>query len=309
MIEEIGKKFEMKSLGAVKHYLGIDVTQDNKRNYNISQEAYIDKIIEEAGLSEAKTSKFPLDTGYFKQDGTPLESNEEYRKLIGMLLYLTTNTRPDIAASVAILSKKVETPRDNDLNEVKRVIRYLKGSKDLKLKLNDENGMAQLHAYSDANWAEDRNDRKSNSGYYCSLNGGTISWCCRKQDVIALSSAESEYVALTETCKEVSWLRELIKGFDINMTEPTTVYTDSQSCINIIKNQRFSNRSKHIDTKYHYIRNLVTDGKISLLYVPTAENVADLMTKPLGSIKTAYLRRLAGLYNQEDDSKAGNIHS
>lgn len=295
LMEEIGKRFEIKDLGGVKHYLGIDVHRDEKGRFLISQPLYIKEIIKEAGLEEAKTSKYPVDSGYYKQEGTPLESNEEYRKLIGMLLYLCTHTRPDIAASVAILSKKVASPRNNDLNEVKRVIRYLKGTCYLKLKLNDPHANEEIVAHSDANWAEDRDDRKSNSGFYCTLNGGAVSWSSRKQDIVTLSSAESEYVALAETNKEVTWLREVIKCFGIDTSTPITIFTDSQSCISMIRNQSFSNRTKHIDARYHYIRDQVTAGKIKLEYVPTAENLADILTKPLGRVKTEYLRKLMGL--------------
>jgi transposase InsO family protein len=294
MEDYIGKCFELKNLGGVKHFLGIDIERLGGKFF-ISQPLYIDAIVEEAGLEEAKTSKFPVDTGYFKQEGNLIGSNEEYRKLIGMLLYLTTNTRPDIAASVSVLSKRVESPRDNDMNEVKRVIRYLKGTRNLKLKLNDQERNNSMHAYSDANWAEDKLDRKSTTGYYCSINGGTISWCSRKQDVIALSSCESEYVALTETCKELVWLRAIAKGLDVEVPETTTIYTDSQSCIAMINNHKYSNRTKHIDTKYHYIREEVNSGRVKLEYCPTDVNIADLMTKPLGPTKTEALRRRAGL--------------
>jgi Reverse transcriptase (RNA-dependent DNA polymerase) len=295
LMKEIEKNFEMTNLGGASHYLGIDIEQDSDGRFFISQPAYIDSIVAEAGLENSKISKFPLDTGYAKQLGTPLESNEEYRKLIGMLLYLTTNTRPDIAASVSILSRKVEHPRDNDMNEVKRVIKYLKGTRQLKLMINDVSGNNELTVYSDANWAEDTDDRKSNTGYFVSVNGGTISWSCRKQDLVAMSSAESEYIALAETCKEVLWLREIMKGFDMEEQKTTTILTDSQSCIALLKNQRFSHRTKHFDTRYHFIRDHVTKGSIRLEYVPTHENTADLMTKPLGGIKTEYLRGKAGL--------------
>jgi hypothetical protein len=133
LMKNIGSEFELKDLGNVKHYLGIDVRRDNQGHFLISQSKYIESIIEAAGLCEAKMSKFPLDTGYFKLDGKLLSSNEEYRKLIGMLLYLSTNTRPDIAASVSILSQKVTAPRNVDLNEVKRVIRFLKYTQNFKL--------------------------------------------------------------------------------------------------------------------------------------------------------------------------------
>lgn len=294
-IWEIGKKFEVKNLGGVKHFLGIDV-EKSEGKFFISQPQYIDLIAEEAGLTNAKKSEYPLDPGYFKQEESQLlHSNDKYRKLIGMLLYLTTNTRPDIAAAVSILSKKVEKPTFADWNELKRVVRYIMGTRDEKLKLNDGQLEQELHAYSDADWAEDRTDRKSHSGYYCALYGGTISWSCRKQDIVTQSSTEAEYVALAETCKELSWLRKIAEGFDIDMGGKLMIRTDSQSCIALIRFKRFSNRTKHIETKYHYIRDEVEKGRVELQYVNTNDNIADMMTKPLNGNKLVKLRRLAGL--------------
>ena len=261
----------------------------------ICQPRYIDKIVETAGLADAKLSKFPLETGYFKLNGELLPCNDQYRKLIGMLLYLTTNSRPDIAASVSILSQKVAKPRDVDLNEVKRIVRYLKGTRDLKLYLSSTICSENIYAFSDANWAEDREDRKSNSGYFCSVNGGAISWSCTKQKIIAMSSTEAEYVALNETCKEITWIKKICQGLQIKIPKAITIYTDSQSSMSMIMNQKFSNRTKHIDTKYHFIRDKVDSGEIDLKYVPTETNVADMMTKPLGSVKLSLLRGLTGV--------------
>lgn len=302
LMKSIGKEFELKDLGQVKHYLGIEVERTNHGEFLMSQTAFIDKIVKEAGLEEAKTMKNPIDLGYFKLNGTPLESNEEYRTLIGMLLYLSTNTRPDIAASVSILSQKVSQPRDVDLTQVKRLIRYIKGTRGRKLRLNVKGKSKILQVYSDANWAEDTSDRKSNTGFICKFNGGIISWCCRKQNVVALSSTEAEYVALTETCKEVVWLQEVSKCFDIdeNVFGRVKVFTDNQSCMAIVKNENFSNRTKHIDTRYHYIRSLVAEGRIYLEYVPTEMNVADLLTKPLGPGRIETLRKLAGMVDNEE---------
>jgi Reverse transcriptase (RNA-dependent DNA polymerase) len=132
--EKIGKQFEIKNLGNVKHYLGMDVLRDSEGHFKIAQSSYIDKIVEEAGLSDAKASNYPLDIGYFKiSDSKSLVDNNEYRKLVGMLLYLATHSRPDISASVAILSQKISNPNETDLNEIKRIVRYLKGTRDLKL--------------------------------------------------------------------------------------------------------------------------------------------------------------------------------
>ncbi|XP_070500677.1 uncharacterized protein [Chironomus tepperi] len=202
--DHIGKLFEVKDMGNVKHFLGIDVKRDEDGNFHISQRQYIEKVVEEAGLNDGKVSKYPLMTGYFRHhDENYLESNNEYRKLIGKLLYISTNTRPDIAASVGILSQKISKPTKTDLIEVRRIIRYLNGTKNLSLKLSDKNEVGNLEVYSDASWAEDSVDRKSTSGFICQINGGTVSWSSRKQDIVALSSMEAEYIALSESCKEI----------------------------------------------------------------------------------------------------------
>lgn len=155
-----------------------------------------------------------MSTGYYNLVGADydeklLENNEEYRRIIGMVLYLSVNSRPDISASISILSQKVSKSREIDMVELKRLIKYLKGTRHYKLKMNSGNN-EYLEIYSDADWAEDRNDRKSNSGYLCKANGGTISWCCRKQNMVAMSSTEAEYIALAETCKEAMWMRKIL---------------------------------------------------------------------------------------------------
>lgn len=299
LMESIGKDFELKDLGRVKVYLGIETERETERdevgNFSIAQTQHIDKIILEAGLAEAKISKYPMDTGYHKLEGNLLNTNNEYRRLIGMLLYLSTNSRPDIASSVAILSQRVSKPRDVDLNEVKRVIRYLKGTRNLRLCLSDPEKEQELFAYSDADWGENKVDRKSHSGYFCSMNGGAISWTCRKQSIVALSSAEAEYVALTETCKELMWIRRVAKDFGENPPKTINIFTDSQSAMAMINNRKFSNRTKHIDTKFHFVQDQVANGEMKLTYHPTETNIADMMTKPLGSVKIKMLRSLGGL--------------
>lgn len=122
-----------------------------------------------------------------------------------------------------------------------------------------------------------------------------ISWRCKKQSIVALSSAESEYIALAETSKELTWMKHILEAFDMELKEPTVVHTDSQSWVSMIKNQRFSNRTKHFDTRYHYIRDQVEQKKILLEYCPTAENTADIMTKPFETTKIGIRRQGLGL--------------
>lgn len=294
--DKLSSKFQIKDLGQIKYFLGIQIKQDSNGDYFINQESYIDKIVIESKLSDAKSSKFPLDTGYYKlQNSDLLPDNEEYRKLIGMLLYISTNTRPDISSSVSILSQKVCKPSKLDLNEVKRVIRYLNCTKKLNLRLSNQNSVSDLIMYSDANWAEDRVDRKSNSGYIIFGFGGTISWACRKQISVSLSSTEAEYIALSEATQELIWQQRLAQDFSINIQYPVKILADNQSAIKMIDNHKFSNSTKHIETRYHYIKDIKEQGLINVKYVPAEDNIADMLTKALGGIKIKELRTKAGL--------------
>lgn len=316
IIESLNKHFIIKELGKVSHYLGIDITRDEKGNFSIGQPNYIDKIVEEAKLQDARNSRVPISTGYYKveSNGTNeqtklLETNETYRKLIGMLLYVSTNTRPDISIAVSILSQRVSHPTINDMNEVKRMIRYLKTTRDERLKLSDERFEKSLKVYTDADWAEETRDRRSNSGFLARINGGTFAWSCRKQTLVALSSTEAEYIALSEATKEVIWIRELMKCFNISVDKPTDIYVDNQSCVKIAENEKFSNRTKHIDTKFHFIRDQARKKVIAFKYVPSNENLADMMTKPLGPSKLKELRNAAGLNHEgAKDSDFERVH-
>lgn len=174
-------KFEMKNLGPVRNYVGLEVHRDTAGNFSISQSAYINKVIQEMGLKDAKTSKIPMHVSYGKSSDETnyLTDNEKYQKYIGCFLYISVNSRPDIAASTSILASKVSQPSTEDWNELKRVARYLKGSSSLKLCLNQQGVEEKLMGYADANWAEDRKERKSNSGYIFKVFGRTVSWCCQ----------------------------------------------------------------------------------------------------------------------------------
>lgn len=293
---KIAEKFEVVSLGDIKQFLGMKVERDDKGDFYLNQKSYIDKIVQLANLSDAKHSNVPVDVGYHRSaDSEALGNNKEYQKLIGLLLYVSTNSRPDVSAAVSILSQRSSSPTVNDLNEVKRVIRYLNGTSEKRLRISDCQDEHGLYAYSDANWAEDRNDRKSNSGYVIKLHGGTVSWACRKQSCVSLSTCESEYIALAETCQEVIWLRSLCKDLGIDLIDPTIINEDNQSCIKLVENEKFSNRTKHIDTRYHFVRDLKENGIIKLQYCCTELNVADLLTKPLGASRMDQMRKFVGI--------------
>ena len=294
---EIKSKFEIKCLGQVKQYLGMEVQRDKNGDFSINQSQYIREIINMTGLSDAKISKTPIDVGYFKlKDDNTFDNKMIYHKVIGQLLYVSVNTRPDIAASVSILSQKVTNPSTKDWNELKRILRYLKGSIDLKLKCSQNGKMMDLIGYCDADWAEDSCDRKSRSGFIFTYNGGTVSWASRKQHCVALSTAEAEYVALTEACQELSWLQALLNEFGEKVTTPTTIFEDNQSTLKMIQSDKFSNRTKHMDLKFHFIKEMNHDGLVDFVYCPSTEMTADILTKPIQGNRILKLREMIGLH-------------
>ncbi|XP_073426901.1 uncharacterized protein [Dendrobates tinctorius] len=162
-------------------------------------------------MSEAKGISTPKEPSYLKLEGEDdlLPNNEKYRQAVGALLYISTMTRPDITTAVGILCRYVEKPRQRDWNAVKRLLRYLKETQDVNLKLS-ATGDLELIGYVDADWAGDSHDRKSTSGYLFKVGESLISWSSRKQVSVALSSRDAEYVSATYVSQEVNWLRQLM---------------------------------------------------------------------------------------------------
>jgi hypothetical protein len=151
------------------------------------------------------------------------------------------------------LAQHVSKPRRLDLNEALRIIKYLVATKNLKLKLYDESHKNVLLGYADADWASDRSDRKSISGYICAVFGGTVSWSSKKQKTVALSTTEAEYYALTEAATELEWLRRVLLDFDIQHEGPLQMFSDNQSTIAIINNRKFSMKLRHMDTRLKFV--------------------------------------------------------
>ena len=153
-------KFEIMNLGDIKHYLGIEVTRDKQGNLELCQSKYIDQVARTFGLLNSKEEKTPMEIGYYKSpldSSSKMANNKDYQKMLGCLLYISVNTRPDISASVNILAQNTPSPNQEDWGQVKRMVKYLKGTSELKLKLSDSNeDSKELFGYSDANWAEDK---------------------------------------------------------------------------------------------------------------------------------------------------------
>lgn len=295
--EKLRNEFEILSLGEVHQFLGVKVTKDTNGIYSLSQKAFIREIAERFGLEGAKKSNIPLDTGYYNgKDSEPMQSNDQFRSLIGALLYVTTMTRPDIAAAVSILSRQSSSPTQRDWVELKRVVRYLLGTEDYELCLGVAGAnKLTLVGFSDADWASDTTDRKSTSGFLFKLGNATVSWASRKQSCVSTSTMEAEYVALSEAAQEVVWLRRLLSELGETQKKATLVYEDNRSCLDFVSLDRQTKRSKHIDTKFYHAKDLCTKGVIELQYCSTDKMVADILTKPLGPTKMLQHSEAMGL--------------
>jgi hypothetical protein len=217
-----------------------------------------------------------------------------YQSAIGGLMYLSMSTRPDITYAVGNLARFSSKPTKTHWTALKRVLRYLKGTMKHGI-LYSQNESAVCVGFSDADWAGDINDRKSTSGYLFQMSGGAVTWKSQKQSCVALSTAEAEYIALSSATQESVWLRNLTSELGSPAETPTTIYEDNQSAIAMTKNPQFHGRAKHIDIKYHFIRENVNNGIIKLEYCPTEEMTADIFTKGLSREQFCKLRDKAGI--------------
>ena len=220
------------------------------------------------------------------------DNRQRYQSAVGTLMYVMLGTRPDIAYAVGIVSQHCTNPNGHHWTAVKRIFRYLAGTRGLGILYG---GGARSKGFCDSDWGGS-SDRRSTSGYVFMLNGGAISWASRKQPTVALSSTEAEYIALTQATKEVLWLRSLFYeiGAPKHAQEISQISSDNQGAIALAKNPGFHARSKHIDIQYHFIREHTdTDtGTITLEYCPTDEMTADILTK--GLPRARYDKHTAG---------------
>ncbi|KAG5873511.1 hypothetical protein JTB14_034313 [Gonioctena quinquepunctata] len=294
IIEETAEKlktnFKITCLGHIDNYLGIQVKKDIHGIYSINQKKYIMKLLRNFKMENSKAVTIPLDTGYYRNRNSNddrFRNEDIYRSAIGALLYLSVNTRPDICVATSILGRNVSDPYTYDWSEVKRIMKYLNGTIDMEIKLGKISSDIDediLYGYAVADWAGDRSDRKSNSGYLFKFMGAMFDWRCKKQTCVALSSTEAEFISLSEASQQAIYLKGLLQDFQQDVTT-TVMFEDNQSCLKLLDNEKMSDRTKHIETKYNFVKNLKLTNKIMFQYCPSHSMLADFLTKPLGPEK------------------------
>ena len=279
ILNEIKTELEIK-ISDLNFYLGLEIKYlDDSHTLFISQSNYVNKVLDRFKMTDSKPVKTPIDvSNKIIDDVSEKEDhNFPYREVVGSLMYLAIISRPDIVYAVNYASRFVEKPLRCQVVIVKRILRYLNGTKHYGLWYGKESNMV-LNCYSDSDFANDPR-RKSISGVVVKMDKNVIAWASRKQQSVTLSTTESEYVAATECVKEMIWLKSLLNQLvEMNVS---ILYVDNQSTIKLIKNPEFHKRTKHIDVKYHFIREKLADNVFVLEYVPTDSQEVDVMTKPL----------------------------
>jgi hypothetical protein len=261
------------------------------------QSAYVDQMLVRFGMAECKSVATPAEGVLSRvkpEDGASADG--EYMSMVGSLLYAATMTRPDIAYAVQALGRHMRASGPEHVTAAKRVMRYLQGTREMGIQFGPtEVSELELEGYCDSDWGSDLDTRRSTTGYVFMMGGGAVSWGSKLQPTVALSSSEAEYMAASAAVQEAVYMRSLLGDLDMVQAEATKIYEDNQGCIALSENPVMHRRTKHIDIRFHFIRERVESGQVKLCYVPTGQQLADLLTKPLGRQQVTRLReRLMG---------------
>ena len=282
--KDLKTRFEMTDSGKCAFVLGIELLDGADGSVTLCQRRYVDDILKRFGMDSCKAVTSPVDmSSRLVSSNAATKVDAPFREAVGALMHLSTATRPDIIFAVGYVSRFMEKPQEEHWVAIKRILRYLQGTKThgICYKPSDK---IDFRGYSDADWAGDVADRKSTSGYVFMLLGAPVSWGSKKQSSVSLSTSEAEYIALSLAIQEGKWIHRLLCEIMVAADQEgpeLMIREDNQSCIKMTKNPVNHGRAKHIDIKYHHIRDEVKRGEVKLEYCETTVMLADIMTKGL----------------------------
>ncbi|KAK6119598.1 hypothetical protein DH2020_046661 [Rehmannia glutinosa] len=285
--------FTIKDLGFAKYFLGIELARGSHGLY-LNQRKYVLDILTDVGMLDCKPASTPLPTGLklVAKGGVPLPSPDRYKRLICCLFYLNM-TRPDITYNVHHLSRFINAPTSLHWDVALHALRYLKGSPSTGL-FYPSSGSFSLEAFSDADWGACQDTMRSLTGYCFFFGGCLVAWKTKKQNSIATSTAEVKYIAAGSCCAQVLWMRQQLRDYEVEEKE-IPIMCDNTSAIAITQNPMLHSRTKHIDVRYHFIRDHVEKKDITLEYISTDKQLADIFTKPLCESRFEELKHELGL--------------
>ena len=290
-------KYEMSMMGELTFFLGLQIKQSEKGIF-ICQSKYVKDLLKKYDLENCSIMKTPMAPS-IKLDSDPNGKSvdiQNYRGMIGSLLYLTAS-RPDIMFSTCLCARYQANPKESHLSAVKRIFRYLKGSPNLGLWYPKDSAF-ELIGYSDADFAGCKIDRKSTTGGCQLLGGKLVSWSSKKQNTVSTSTAEAEYVAAGSCCSQILWMKNQLADYGFELKR-IPIFCDSTSAIAITNNPVLHSRTKHIDVRYHFIRDHVLNENIELHFISTDYQLADIFTKPLDESRFNLLISKLGMLNMK----------
>jgi hypothetical protein len=283
----LSEHYEVKFTSKLEKFLGAQF-DETEVGIVMHHSQKIKEMMERFGVAEDEVAATPEVPDVAGQGGAEDEAlllhadKKEFQAVTGAIMYTMTSCRPDIAHAANTLARRMGRPRVKDMKTARRVLAYLNGTQHIGLLFKykmDKSDHEGLLAYADSDWANDPDERRSTSGYVILFNGTPISWMSGLQTVVALSSCEAEYVALSECCREVAYLRQLMDFLHEPVHGPTTIYEDNQGTIDLTNNPVHHKRTKHIDVKYHFVREAQSKGDVLVAKVHTDNNCADIFTK------------------------------
>ncbi|CAJ2665360.1 unnamed protein product [Trifolium pratense] len=296
----LSSEFDMTNLGGLKYFLGLEFTKTSS-GMLIHQRKYASDILKRFNMIDCNPANTPMETASnldADDEGKSVNSTH-YKQMVGSLRY-ACNSRPDICHSVGIVSRFMQSPKLSHMQAVKRILRYLQGTIDYGvLYTKTDKNQKKLVGYCDSDWSGDKVERRSTMGYIFTLFNCPISWSSKKQSVVALSTCKAEYISACNAACQGIWLLALLQEMKIDIEQEVELMVDNKSAINLAKNPIAHGRSKHIETKFHFLRDQVTKGKIKMTYCNTEKQMADVLTKPLKIDRFKDLRRMMNVQSLE----------
>jgi hypothetical protein len=279
VIDLLGELFEVKDMGEPQDFLGIQIVRDREAGtIAIHQQPYIQKLLADYGVSGATPLTTCPSSAFAEGTPTSPEITRLYPSLVGSLMHLANCTRPDIAHLVGCLARHLKAPLTSHWATARQLLRYLSGTSNLALVYGGNHG---LEGYADADYAGDKETRRSTTGVVFLLNGAAITWQSKLQPTVSASTTEAEYQAAGAGAREGLWLRKLLPELGMQINGPLVIFGDNDAALSLTKNHMSTPRSKHIDVIHHFARERVESGEVVFQRVDSADNVADILTKPL----------------------------